>query len=251
MNSLFGHHHHQEMSSRAATTEKKPRPQPDESLKCPRCDSTNTKFCYYNNYSLSQPRYFCKTCRRYWTKGGTLRNVPVGGGCRRSRRSVQVASSLSSRIRTHDNEPISPFASVAYESPDLAPFMQKLVSGHEAYYDLPYPTGPHDRGLPSSVGILDAIKGGLGLLQGRQQRTDTSGMYDGVGARTTDIADAGEGVYEEDRVLVGFPWQVNGEASWVNLVDVMNPGRGAWNYGNGMISGSSSWYNGLVDSPLM
>ncbi|XP_065847177.1 dof zinc finger protein DOF1.2 [Euphorbia lathyris] len=53
---------------------------------CPRCSSSNTKFCYYNNYSLSQPRYFCKACRRYWTKGGSLRNVPVGGGCRKSRR---------------------------------------------------------------------------------------------------------------------------------------------------------------------
>ncbi|KAG0452481.1 hypothetical protein HPP92_025145 [Vanilla planifolia] len=53
---------------------------------CPRCDSSNTKFCYYNNYSLTQPRYFCKSCRRYWTKGGSLRNVPIGGGSRKSRR---------------------------------------------------------------------------------------------------------------------------------------------------------------------
>ncbi|KAJ3677916.1 hypothetical protein LUZ60_001719 [Juncus effusus] len=57
---------------------------------CPRCDSSNTKFCYYNNYSLSQPRYFCKGCRRYWTKGGSLRNVPVGGGCRKNRRAKPV-----------------------------------------------------------------------------------------------------------------------------------------------------------------
>ncbi|KAL0925827.1 hypothetical protein M5K25_004197 [Dendrobium thyrsiflorum] len=49
-----------------------------QALKCPRCDSLNTKFCYYNNYSLSQPRYFCKSCRRYWTKGGSLRNIPIG-----------------------------------------------------------------------------------------------------------------------------------------------------------------------------
>ncbi|KAL5973278.1 hypothetical protein ACLOJK_029928 [Asimina triloba] len=62
-------------------------PQPEAALKCPRCDSTNTKFCYFNNYSLSQPRHFCKTCRRYWTRGGALRNVPVGGGCRRNKRS--------------------------------------------------------------------------------------------------------------------------------------------------------------------
>ncbi|KAK4436956.1 Dof zinc finger protein DOF5.4 [Sesamum alatum] len=64
-----------------------------QSLKCPRCDSLNTKFCYYNNYNLSQPRHFCKSCRRYWTRGGVLRNVPVGGGCRKTKRSKQKSSS--------------------------------------------------------------------------------------------------------------------------------------------------------------
>ncbi|KAF8113657.1 hypothetical protein N665_0046s0008 [Sinapis alba] len=59
---------------------------------CPRCASSNTKFCYYNNYSLSQPRYFCKGCRRYWTKGGSLRNIPVGGGCRKRSRSRRQSS---------------------------------------------------------------------------------------------------------------------------------------------------------------
>ncbi|RDY10881.1 Dof zinc finger protein DOF3.5, partial [Mucuna pruriens] len=62
------------------------KPEVEMSPNCPRCGSSNTKFCYYNNYSLTQPRYFCKGCRRYWTKGGSLRNVPVGGGCRKNRR---------------------------------------------------------------------------------------------------------------------------------------------------------------------
>ncbi|KAL1565915.1 dof zinc finger protein DOF2.4-like [Salvia divinorum] len=70
-------------------------PMPDSSMKCPRCESTNTKFCYFNNYSLSQPRHFCKTCRRYWTRGGALRNVPVGGGCRRNKRSKSAGSKSS------------------------------------------------------------------------------------------------------------------------------------------------------------
>ncbi|KVH92251.1 dof zinc finger protein DOF5.7 [Cynara cardunculus var. scolymus] len=65
---------------------------PEQTLKCPRCDSPNTKFCYYNNYSLTQPRYFCKTCRRYWTRGGALRNVPIGGGCRKNKK-TRVSSS--------------------------------------------------------------------------------------------------------------------------------------------------------------
>ncbi|KAM7251549.1 hypothetical protein ACFE04_023432 [Oxalis oulophora] len=59
-------------------------PPEQEQLPCPRCESTNTKFCYYNNYNFSQPRHFCKSCRRYWTHGGTLRDIPVGGGTRKS-----------------------------------------------------------------------------------------------------------------------------------------------------------------------
>lgn len=73
----------------------------DPPAKCPRCESTNTKFCYYNNYNLSQPRHFCKSCRRYWTKGGVLRNVPVGGGCRKSS-SKRSSSSSSKKASSKD-----------------------------------------------------------------------------------------------------------------------------------------------------
>ncbi|KAG0447674.1 hypothetical protein HPP92_028201 [Vanilla planifolia] len=43
---------------------------PDKVLPCPRCTSMDTKFCYYNNYNVNQPRHFCKNCQRYWTAGG-------------------------------------------------------------------------------------------------------------------------------------------------------------------------------------
>ncbi|WCJ31061.1 DOF zinc finger protein 1 [Euphorbia peplus] len=82
-----------------------------EHLRCPRCDSSNTKFCYYNNYNLTQPRHFCKTCRRYWTKGGALRNVPIGGGCRKNKSgtSSPISSSVgksngSSKVRSMVSE---------------------------------------------------------------------------------------------------------------------------------------------------
>ncbi|KAL2339665.1 hypothetical protein Fmac_007605 [Flemingia macrophylla] len=74
---------------------------------CPRCASTNTKFCYYNNYSLSQPRYFCKGCRRYWTKGGSLRNVPVGGGCRKNRRGKSSRHHQSHRLSSTSDDRVS------------------------------------------------------------------------------------------------------------------------------------------------
>lgn len=75
-----------------------------EHLNCPRCESSNTKFCYYNNYNLSQPRHYCKNCRRYWTKGGTLRNIPIGGGTRK----VTKRSSNSGKRPANSSSPESP-----------------------------------------------------------------------------------------------------------------------------------------------
>ncbi|XP_007047150.2 PREDICTED: dof zinc finger protein DOF5.7 [Theobroma cacao] len=79
----------------------------NQNLRCPRCDSPNTKFCYYNNYNLTQPRHFCKTCRRYWTKGGALRNVPIGGGCRKNKNttvSASVGKSSAAKMKTVASE---------------------------------------------------------------------------------------------------------------------------------------------------
>ncbi|CAK8544941.1 unnamed protein product [Lathyrus sativus] len=87
--------------TRAEILEKKTKT--EEALNCPRCKSTNTKFCYYNNYSLTQPRYLCKTCKRYWTQGGSLRNIPVGGSSRKNNK-LMTSSDISSynMIKSHD-----------------------------------------------------------------------------------------------------------------------------------------------------
>ncbi|XP_076919306.1 dof zinc finger protein DOF5.7-like [Bidens hawaiensis] len=96
---------------------------PEQTLRCPRCDSTNTKFCYYNNYNLTQPRYFCKTCRRYWTKGGALRNIPIGGGCRKNKKTTKsstkfVIGDSSSEIQlggVNDPHRVNQLSSSCYE----------------------------------------------------------------------------------------------------------------------------------------
>ncbi|KAI9381846.1 hypothetical protein POPTR_014G036600v4 [Populus trichocarpa] len=82
-------------------------PKTTEPLPCPRCNSTTTKFCYYNNYNLSQPRHFCKSCRRYWTQGGTLRDVPVGGGTRKNSKRSRSTSNNSSSISTSSSNSTS------------------------------------------------------------------------------------------------------------------------------------------------
>ncbi|KAJ0106516.1 hypothetical protein Patl1_18770 [Pistacia atlantica] len=72
----------------ASNSQEKTLKKPDKILPCPRCNSMDTKFCYYNNYNINQPRHFCKACQRYWTAGGTMRNVPVGAGRRKNKNSA-------------------------------------------------------------------------------------------------------------------------------------------------------------------
>ncbi|KAL5205587.1 hypothetical protein ABZP36_033796 [Zizania latifolia] len=123
------------MSERARLA-RVPLPEPG-TLRCPRCDSTNTKFCYFNNYSLSQPRHFCKACRRYWTRGGALRNVPVGGGCRRNTKrsskkssrqggGATAATSSSSTTSTSTTATTSSAAAAAAATADVIASMQGL-----------------------------------------------------------------------------------------------------------------------------
>jgi hypothetical protein len=97
-------------------------PRQQQQLECPRCRSTNTKFCYYNNYSTAQPRHFCRACRRYWTHGGTLRDVPVGG--KRRRVSAEPSSAASA------SPPPMPAASLADAClPDLSSAFPFLSDG--------------------------------------------------------------------------------------------------------------------------
>ncbi|XP_047322057.1 cyclic dof factor 1 [Impatiens glandulifera] len=74
-----------EEHSDVGNSQEKTLTKPDKLLPCPRCNSMDTKFCYYNNYSVNQPRHFCKNCQRYWTAGGTMRNVRIGAGRRKNK----------------------------------------------------------------------------------------------------------------------------------------------------------------------
>ncbi|KAG9158193.1 hypothetical protein Leryth_000342 [Lithospermum erythrorhizon] len=171
------HHHHQEtLESMLVCTksqqEKKARPPSEQAQKCPRCDSTNTKFCYYNNYSLSQPRYFCKSCRRYWTKGGTLRNVPVGGGCRKNKRS----SSSSKRTQesqpsliSHNSNVTSLAPPLSYDSSDLTfafARLQKQNSGQMGFDD------DNEFSMMGNIGNIPSVNSSPSVMN--------HGLFDGL-----------------------------------------------------------------------
>ncbi|KAF7801424.1 cyclic dof factor 3-like [Senna tora] len=62
-------HKTEEITSTTADQDNKVMKKPDKIVPCPRCNSLETKFCYFNNYNVNQPRHFCKNCQRYWTAG--------------------------------------------------------------------------------------------------------------------------------------------------------------------------------------
>jgi hypothetical protein len=108
---------------------------PDKVLPCPRCNSMDTKFCYFNNYNVNQPRHFCKNCQRYWTAGGAMRNVPVGAGRRKNKNAV-VASHFLHRVRAAAGDPLETNGTVLsfgrHGLLDLAEQQEKLLINQSA-----------------------------------------------------------------------------------------------------------------------
>ncbi|XP_066399227.1 cyclic dof factor 1-like isoform X1 [Miscanthus floridulus] len=108
-----------------AANQKEKLKKPDKILPCPRCNSMDTKFCYYNNYNIKQPRHFCKNCQRYWTAGGAMRNVPVGAGRRKSK-SASAASHFLQRVRAA--LPIDPLCTAAKTNGTVLSFGSDMSS---------------------------------------------------------------------------------------------------------------------------
>ncbi|KAF7141317.1 hypothetical protein RHSIM_Rhsim06G0041000 [Rhododendron simsii] len=175
-------------------------PPETEQLPCPRCSSTNTKFCYYNNYNLSQPRHYCKSCRRYWTRGGTLRNVPVGGATRahknpsnkRSRTTTATSSNSS-----HDPLPVDPITQIHMPLGSVVNLNEKVpeAGGFASLLNL---NGGGFFGLGGyGAGFREM---GFGVGPGMWQMEDVSGEHVGVGGG------GGDGGAEGG----GNMWQVGG-----------------------------------------
>ncbi|KAM0941271.1 putative transcription factor C2C2-Dof family [Dioscorea sansibarensis] len=254
------HHHHVQQQEQhpqqqqQQQQEKKPRPQQEQALKCPRCDSINTKFCYYNNYSLSQPRYFCKGCRRYWTHGGSLRNVPVGGGCRKNKRS-NSSSSLSLSSSSSSSTSCSPSASTSTSTSSSSSPSSSSTSTITAttttilphpppppFYDsflLQNPNPNPDSNPSPSHGFLDILSGSGGNVNashhnfyfGNVQDMDMVVPFEGgfIPCKSFDGEDNNNNNnnINNNKVLMGLPWQFNNGdvsmgfdyASWHGLIN--------------------------------
>ncbi|GKU99024.1 hypothetical protein SLEP1_g11939 [Rubroshorea leprosula] len=220
----------------------------NQNLRCPRCDSSNTKFCYYNNYNLTQPRHFCKTCRRYWTKGGALRNVPIGGGCRKNKNSTSVSmgkSTAANKMKTvaseigvrsgfvngsdHDpllwaspqNSHILALLRATAQNPNPNPVKEELGFMGSHGMNEPFITGaPNARALGSApLGQLPSM--GLcssfwknnqqnGIMLGEVQNTGIQELYQRLKSSSTN--------YYTDNSAVIFPGNVASSSSFSSSI---------------------------------
>ncbi|XP_038988372.1 dof zinc finger protein DOF3.2-like [Phoenix dactylifera] len=256
--------------------ERKLRPHQEQALKCPRCDSTNTKFCYYNNYSLSQPRYFCKGCRRYWTQGGSLRNVPVGGGSRKNKRSSSFSKRIADQDPIANSNPVLPSLippplsfdpsglSLAFASLHKQPTTKQLGLDDYDTFLLGNPNhNPNTSSIPTapSNGFLDILRsgfvdttgpngirnlyygfGGNGNGEGGVSGEEVMLPFEGgFGGATTTTSQGSCKVMDggENKLLMELQWPVEGDGKMV-----MESGRDIWN-------GVGSSWHGLINSSLM
>lgn len=56
--------------------------EPDSILPCPCCNSMETKYCYYNNQNVSQPRKFCKSHLKNKKSDSRIRHINVSEAVR-------------------------------------------------------------------------------------------------------------------------------------------------------------------------
>ncbi|KAG8652557.1 hypothetical protein MANES_06G105100v8 [Manihot esculenta] len=167
--------------------ERRLRPQHHQALKCPRCDSTHTKFCYYNNYSLSQPRYFCKTCRRYWTKGGTLRNIPVGGGCRKNKKVSKKSNDTTNQNPRSSSSSHSPTdLHLSFPAVQLS-HLNNLLGTHQGTFANPaFMESKYNIAMLENPGPIDFMESKLEAIVGSSRNYDfmgnrEMGMVSGLG----------------------------------------------------------------------
>lgn len=213
---------------------------PDKIIPCPRCNSLETKFCYFNNYNVNQPRHFCKNCQRYWTAGGTMRNVPVGAGRRKNK---HFASQFRQIIVSPDGVPIS-----ALESPNSSTTHQIISCGDSGTTFRPAsvgngmvlkfgPEAPLCESMETLLNLGDQKRlidvGGTG--ENREESTSSGSSMTASGVQGNEVS---ENMVNKERVVVqGSSNEVNTTSNPVQCFQVPPwsvPWHPGWNGVNSM-----------------
>ncbi|KAL6626458.1 hypothetical protein ACP70R_030184 [Stipagrostis hirtigluma subsp. patula] len=228
---------------------------PDKILPCPRCNSMETKFCYYNNYNVNQPRHFCKNCQRYWTAGGTMRNVPVGAGRRKSKnsslhyRQLLMAPDCMMGSRVDISKSVHPEALASSPSTPMLP-----TSRNETVLKFG-PEVPLCESMVSTLNIDEQNVSNAGSApRGENKEGNSSGSsvpsYNGLPENTVHADKNGAPVYcngvtPVPQYYLGAPFMYPWNVGWNNL-PVMVPGRSmpeSASTSEGCSTSSAPWMN--------
>ncbi|KAL6850507.1 hypothetical protein ACP4OV_021134 [Aristida adscensionis] len=232
---------------------------PDKILPCPRCNSMDTKFCYYNNYNVNQPRHFCKNCQRYWTAGGTMRNVPVGAGRRKSKnsslhyRQLLMAPDCMMGSRVDISKSLHPEALASSPSAQIQPACRNgtvLKFGPEV---------PLCESMVSTLNIDEQNVTNSGSAPQGEKREDNScgssvTSYNGLPENAVHVDKNGAPVYcngvtPVPQYYLGAPYMYPWNVGW-NNIPVMVPGKNMPESASppeGCSTSSAPWMN----SPMM
>ncbi|XP_022867395.1 cyclic dof factor 1-like [Olea europaea var. sylvestris] len=185
---------------------------PDKILPCPRCKSMDTKFCYYNNYNISQPRHFCRSCQRYWTAGGNMRNMPVGAGRRKNKYSASHCHhiTISEALQAYShNAKFRPNGTVLSFGPDSQ--IRESMASVPSLADVEVPNGirhgyyKSDQVAPISYKI---VENGDDRHSGSSITTSNSSVEGGKNGSVKPVIQNNNGFPYPVPCLPGVPWPV-------------------------------------------
>jgi Dof domain, zinc finger len=225
-------------------------------------------------------RYFCKGCRRYWTQGGSLRNVPVGGGCRKNKRAspsprnssptpkkIQenpqgIASNTNPNSNPNPNPllspllpgPVSQHSGIAFDPSDLSLAFACNLTKPSIFPALP-------DGYANATGFLDILRGG-GFVENNGNATNSGaansiggvfqGFYYGYGAsggNANGMGPVGSGTGQE-MVLPAFDGTASASGAGGGTVESGDAGGVVSGSDNLMGQGGSSSCKASVDGGL-
>nr|CAB3489254.1 unnamed protein product [Digitaria exilis] len=144
---------------------------------------------YYNKYRVTQPCYCCKACHRYWTQGGIVHNVPIGGGCCKNNKqqcafvaaalgsaptsSLSSSSGGSKKINTNTPQ-LMLMPTPAMATTDFPIVLPTLMSSTSSGLELPNSGSDHQHQVslpfaplslpsnpPGNTLFMDAMRGGF------------------------------------------------------------------------------------------
>ncbi|KAF5199973.1 hypothetical protein FRX31_010440 [Thalictrum thalictroides] len=151
----------------------------DPPRQCPCCNSWETMFGYYNNYSDNKPIYRCKICSHYWAHGEVPGDISIEAMRKINQHSEAQSTSTNCVCMIHrfDENPILSSSSSVRTNIQCDPISNNLAAEENEIYNpsslmrinepMALHTSPHAPAMQSvcsiipGSGLLSSVSGGV------------------------------------------------------------------------------------------